>query len=129
VKSDDESNSEECGSSDVSNNVDYGRSDEVALNDEHKWEYCIDCDRFVKPRYYMHEEQMCQYCHEISLGKDEQCDSCGEVKHITLFRKPKLLYYEQCDSNPEGLNQYCVSCKCVYNGVIGISTFKLRNTD
>jgi hypothetical protein len=46
---------------------------------------CIVCDRIVQPRYYIKEEQMCQCCHEISLGKDKQRESCGEVKHITLF--------------------------------------------
>jgi hypothetical protein len=56
---------------------------------------------------------MCQCCHEISLGKDKQCDSCGEFRHITLFQKPKLLYSDQYASDPEGLKHYCHSCKCV----------------
>jgi hypothetical protein len=106
VSTDDESN---CGSS-----VD-GRSNKATsstVNDEYKWEYCMDCDRFLKPRYYMNEEQMCQCCHEISLDEDKRCDSCGEVKHITLFRKPKLLYCEQCASDLVRLRKYCYSCEC-----------------
>jgi hypothetical protein len=75
---------------DESNNVDCGRSNKVVTNVDYRWEYCEVCDRFLKPRYYMNEEQMCQCCHEISLGKDKQCESCGEFKHITLFQKPKL---------------------------------------
>jgi hypothetical protein len=95
------------------NSVDCGRSNKVVTNDDHKWEYCIVCDRFLKPRYYMNEEQMCQCYYEISLGEDKRCDSCGEVKHITLFRKPKLLYCEQCASDFGRLRQYCNSCKYV----------------
>jgi hypothetical protein len=82
------------------------------VNDDYKWEYCEVCERFLKPRYYINEEQMCQCCYEISLGKDKRCDSCGEFKHITLFRKPKLLYCEQCASDLGTLRQYCHSCDC-----------------
>jgi hypothetical protein len=93
-----ESNSDDCGRSDAelstdyeTNNVDCARSEEVALsivNDDRNWEECIVCDRFVKPQYYIKEERICICCHEISLGKDKQCSSCGEVKHISLFRNP-----------------------------------------
>jgi hypothetical protein len=53
----------EVSTDDESNSVDCGRSS--------KWEYCEVCERFLKPRYYVNEEQMCQCCHEISLGKDK----------------------------------------------------------
>jgi hypothetical protein len=100
----------------VTTDDDCGSSNKIAsstVNNNRICTECIVCERVVQLRYYMREEQMCQCCHEISLGKDKQCDSCGEFKHITLFWKPKLLYCEQCASNPEGLKHYCHSCKCV----------------
>jgi hypothetical protein len=103
----------EVSTDDEFNNVDCGRSNKVVTNVDYKWEYCEVCDRFLKPRDYMNAEQMCQCCHEISLGNDKQCESCGEFKHITLFQKPKLFYCEQCASDLRTLRQYCHSCKYV----------------
>jgi hypothetical protein len=86
--------------------VDYEMSDEISeitdgevvlsrrsvfndVNDDYMWKECITCVRYINPQYYVIEERICKCCQEISLGKDNQCFTCGEAKHITLFRKPK----------------------------------------
>jgi hypothetical protein len=57
----------EASTDDESNSVECGRSSKVMSNDDYKWEYCEVCDRFLKPRYFMNEEQMCQRCYEITM--------------------------------------------------------------
>jgi hypothetical protein len=74
-----------------SNNVDCGRSDEFALsivNDvyDRLWKDCIICDTAINPKYYIKEEQMCKCCHEVSLGKDKQCFSCGGSQAYLIIR-------------------------------------------
>jgi hypothetical protein len=113
--------------SEVSNDVDCGSSNKIAsstANNNRIGRECIVCDRVFQPRFYIKEEQMCQCCHEISLGKDKQCDSCGEVKHITLFRKPQLLHCEQCvRATLADWGNTVIHINVLYNVVLGICTF------
>jgi hypothetical protein len=87
-------------------------SNKVATSTDNKWEYCGMCERFLKPQYYINDADLCQCCYEISLGQDKRCNSCGGFKHITLFRKPKLIYCEECVDDLSKLRQYCHSCDC-----------------
>lgn len=85
---------------------------EPVLNDAYMWKECLIIYRYIKSQYYIIEEQICKWCHEISLGKDKQYFTCGEVKHISFFQKPKLLHCTQCTYNPRRFKKQGAICDC-----------------
>jgi hypothetical protein len=50
----------------------------------------VACNKEIPDMYYKREHRMCRCCHEISLGGEKQCSTCGIMKDIKLFSRPYL---------------------------------------
>jgi hypothetical protein len=55
---------------------------------------------------------MCRCCHEISLGGEKQCGTCGEMKDITLFSRPYLIRCRKCVNARARVKRHCNICNC-----------------
>jgi hypothetical protein len=64
---------------------------------ENECKPCTRCKaQYVPPHYYIEELKICQTCDQLSKGGTRQCNTCSEIKDITLFERPSLTRCKQC---------------------------------